>query len=283
LIYNKDATFPYPVLTNGTDSYEGGYFSLDIELNENNNDYRFKIDYEISSDFLNDLLNNEKAQLVLIIQSKDNKFYNLNHPIEPISISKTRISLSKRTSIQLLIKANEDIRFNNNSDLISFYDDIRTELIVPAHSVLGLSNVVIFDGSSKKPFELFEKKLDPTIKSDISIELGEETIIINYRSEAFQFLTFPNSTVLNYPYIYMGLQKALYKMIVENSDDNESLFIDDIEPPTNGLSFKLYNLMKSKFVDEININNLDEVICKISDRILEKFSLEIKGIVDNGN
>lgn len=282
MIYNKEATFPYPVLTNGSDTYVNGYFSLDIELIEND-EYNFLIEYELSSEFLKALVDTNKAQLVLVIQSKDNKFYNITNTKQKINIKKTRISLDKRTSIQLLLKSNEDISFCLNDDLNSFYEGIKSELSVQPHAVLALSNVVIFDGSLRKPFDLFEKKLEPTIKSDIAIELGEETIIIKYRSENFQFSTASNSTELNYPYIYMGLQKALYKMIVENSDDNESVSISEMEPPTNRLSLKLYKLLEKKLIDEVSLNNLDEVICKISDRILEKYVLAVKGIVNNGN
>ena len=283
MIYNKEASYPYPVLTNGSDNYLNGYFSLDIDLQENTNDYRFLIKYDVGSEFIKTLIEEDKAELIFVVQSKDNKFFNLNKVNNVVSISKTRISLSKRTSIQLLIKAKTGIDFKENNDLISFYDDLRDDLVVPSHYVLGLSNVVIFDGSNKKPCDLFEKKTDPTLKTDIGFELGEETIIIQYRNEEFQFSTYPNSTALNYPYIYMGLQKAIYKMIIENSDDNESLLINEMEPPTNGLSFKLYNLMRSKFVEEVNLGNVDEVISQISDKIIEKFTLAVKGISDNGN
>lgn len=283
MIYSKDATFPYPVLIHGSENYKNNEFILDVELQENNNEYRFLIEYSINSIFLNTLIQTDKAELIFIVQSKDNKFYFLKKDEYEIRIPKNRISLSKRTTLQLIIRANENISLKENLDLNEFYTDIRSDVYIPAHGVMALSNIVLYDGSNIKPFELFEKKLDPSIKSDISIELGEETILIVYRSEEFQFNTFPGSTALNYPYIYMGLQKALYKMIVENSEDHESLNIDDMEPPTNGLSFKLYNLLKSKFVNELNINNIDQVIYSISDKIIEKYVQVIKGIGENGN
>jgi len=283
LIYSKDATFPYPVLIHGSENYKKNDFLLDVELQENNNEYRFIIKYSLNSDFLNNLVQGDKAELIFIVQSKDNKFYYLQKDENEIRIPKNRISLSKRTTLQLIIKANEQISLEDNLDLNEFYNDIRKDVFVPAHSVMGLSNIVLYDGNNKKPFDLFEKKLDPSINSDIAIELGEETILIVYRSEEFQFISFPGSIALNYPFIYMGLQKALYKMIVENSEDHESLSIDEMEPPSNGLSFKLYNLLKSKFVNELNINNIDQVIYNISDRIIEKYVQVVKGIGDNGN
>ena len=78
MIYKKDANFPYPVLTNTSTSYENSLFTLDVSLEENTNDYRFLIKYEVSSSFIQKLIETGDAQLVFIIQSKDNKFYKLD-------------------------------------------------------------------------------------------------------------------------------------------------------------------------------------------------------------
>ena len=77
MIYKKDANFPYPVLTNTSNSYESGGFTLNVDLKENTDNYRFDIEYEVESDFLKQLLARKQAQLFLIIQSKDNKFFKL--------------------------------------------------------------------------------------------------------------------------------------------------------------------------------------------------------------
>lgn len=62
-----------------------------------------------------------------------------------------------------------------------------------------------------------------------------------------------------------------------------SLDFNDMEMPEEPLYAKLYNLLKSKGIDGVDINNIDEVIYKSSDRILEKFSNVIKGLNENGN
>src|SRR5690606_28368468 len=104
------------------------------------------------------------AQLVLVIQSKDNKFYELNMGEKYKEIPKTRISLSKRTTIQLLIKAKSDISFKENNDLNTFYDQLKDQIILPKNTILGFSNTEIFDGSNAKPLDLFEKKINTNIK-----------------------------------------------------------------------------------------------------------------------
>ena len=158
MIYKKDANFPYPLLTNTSSSYKGCNFILDVALEENSQSYRFEMKYEMDSSFIEELLQAKRAQLVLVIQSKDNKFFNLKLGDQYVEIPKSRISLSKRTVIQLLIQTKEEICFERNYDLSPFYDALKEEIVVPRHSILGFSNCVIFEGSNNKPLELFEKK-----------------------------------------------------------------------------------------------------------------------------
>ena len=283
MIYKKDANFPYPILTNTSNSYDNCSFILDINLEENTNEYIFEINYDITSPFIEKLLQNGQATLVLIIQSKDNKFFNIEYGQKTKSISKSRISLSKRTTIQLFIQSNEEINFKNNYDLSSFYEEFKDEIDVPKNSILGFSNSVVFDGSTNKPLELFEKKVNPNLKSDVKIELGSETIIINYKNESLQFTDLPQSSTFNNPYVYMGLQKALYRFIVNNSEDHECVDLEEIEPPNDGLDFKLYNLMRKKKISELNIENIDEVIYAISDKMLEKYTAAVRRLYSDGN
>ena len=140
-----------------------------------------------------------------------------------------------------------------------------------------------FAGSTADAFtllDLFEKKLNPHLKSEIAIDLGSETIIINYKSDELQFNDSSMSGILNNPYVYMGLQKALYRFIIKYGEDDQ-VYLDDIEYPEDGLDFKLYNLMKSKMITELNTENIDEVISKISDKILNKFTSAVRGLYKN--
>lgn len=286
MIYKKDSNFPYPVLSNTSGSYEESTFNLDIDLQVDIKNYIFEIEYNIDSKFMNDLLENDKAQLIFVIQSKDNKFYNIDMDQKYVKISKSRLSLKKgRTTIQLLIKANEDISFENNSELSNFYSSFKNKITVPKHSILGFSECVNFDGSIEKPLELFEKKINPNLKSDIKIELGHETIIIHYKNDDLQFSDSPMSPTLNNHYVYMGLQKSIYKFIVNNSldEEKEEVDLDEIEEPIDALDLKLYNILIKKGVSKVSVYNMDEVIYLISDKILEKHTQAIKGLYKNAN
>ena len=278
MIYKKDANFPYPLLNNTSTSYPESEFLLDVDLNENTQNYCICLNYEITSDFILNLIQNKKAQLVLVVQSKDNKFYYLDSDQKVVEIPKTRISLSKRTNLQLQLIAKEEISFETNEELNDFYDVVKSEIVVPKNSILGFSNPVIFDGSQVKPLELFEKKLNPDLKSEIMIELGSETIVIHYKNENFQFSDSPKSSILNNVYVYMGLQRALMQFVMNYSQDGEDIDLDEIDVPENELDLKLYNLMKKKMIDRINLDNIDEIIALISDRILEKFTNSVRGM-----
>ena len=285
MIYKKDANFPYPLLTNTSNSYDGCNFILDIGLNENTYDYIIQINYDIESYFIKKLIEEDKARLVLVVQSKDNKFYNLKLGQNTINISKDRISLIKgRTTIQLLIQSKEEINFKENNDLNPFYGSIKDQINVPKHSVLGFSNSVILDGTTSKPLDLFEKKLDPNLKSEVRIDLGSETIIINYKNEDYQFVDSQICSRLNNIYVYMGLQKALCRFVATyGQDGDEGVDLDEIDLPTEGLDMKLYNLMKSKMIKSVSLDNMDEVICSITDRIIDKYTSAVRGLYTNGN
>lgn len=282
MIYRKEANFPYPLLSNTSNAYEMNYFNLDVNVKDNVDYYYFDLHYEMESEFIRRLLDKRKAQLILIIQAKDNKFYRLRPDQTSVEVQKSRLTLKSRTSIQLHIQALEDINFAENNDLNEFYLQVRDEIKVEKSSLLGYSNVVVFDGSIKKPFELFEKKLDENLKSDIKLELGQETIIIHYKNPEFQFNDLPKSNVLNNGYIYAGLSKALQAFIMNNSEDGD-VDLEMLEEPRGSLDLKLFNLMKKKQITELNTDNIDEVIYKISDRIIERYTSAIRGLEANGS
>ena len=284
MIYKKDANFPYPVLTNTTTTYSNPYFTVDIALEENTNHYRFVLDYEISSAFIQECIRTQKADVVFIVQSKDTRFVKLSPNQRTVDIEKSRISLNKRTSIQLQIQTNEAITFAENDDLAAFYDPFKSEIELQKNQTLGFSNVVVFEGSIQNPLVLFEKKLDESLTSDIKVELGTETIIIHYKKADYQFNGMRHSRDFNTPFLYMGLQKALQQFIVVHSkEDEDSVELLDCEIPENGLDFKLYNLMRKKMVTELSNENIDEVIALISEKMIEKYSLAVRELDRDGD
>src|SRR5699024_8023865 len=121
-----------------------------------------------------------------------------------------------------------------------FYRLFKEELILNKHALLGYSNVVVFDGDIKKPLELFEKKLNENLKSEIRVELGQETIIIHYKKRDYQLDNNKGSKALSNMYIYLGLSKALQSFITNNSPDNDGdVDLEDIPEPTDRKSTRL--------------------------------------------
>lgn len=276
MIYKKDANFPYPVLTNGSTSYENSEFLLEVTLQEDVDKYRFSFTYEISSLFIKQLISNGEAVLILIIQSKDSKFFKLEPNQASVDVPKERISINNRTSIQMHIQSKQEIYFSNNDDLSSFYEELKDQLIIPKNLLLGFSNIVTLEGRMHKPLDLFEKKLDENLQSEIKIELGAETIIIHYKKPEFLFGDIRNKA-LNNPYIYTGLRTALLRFVNEYSEvGDDYVDLSKIMQPEDLLDYKLFNLMQSKMVNEISVDSIDEVIAQISDRIIEKYASAVK-------
>ena len=280
MIYKKDANFPYPILTNTSNAYNNAKFHLVIGLDEIGNDYCFESQYDISSEFIKSQIQSENASLILVVQNKDTKFYEMDQDQKFIKIPRERISIKEKTSIQLLIKAKEDISFINNEDLSDFYGNFKESILVPKNSILGLSNIITLN-VIKKPQELFEKKIDPNLKGPFEIELSNETIILKFKNENYQFVDIPNNRDLNNAYIREGLGRAVINFVINNGEENV-VEIDEIDPPEVELDFKLYNLMKSRNVKEVSLENIDEVVNIIGNNIIEKFTNAVRGLY-NGN
>lgn len=79
MIYKKDANFPYPILSSTTLAYEESDFTIKVSFEEDGDLYRFKITPQLTSAFVEALLNSGDAQYLLVIQSKDTKFF----PLDP--------------------------------------------------------------------------------------------------------------------------------------------------------------------------------------------------------
>lgn len=280
MIYKKDANFPYPILTNTSNAYNNAKFHLVIGLDEIGNDYCFEPQYDISSEFIKSQIQSENASLILVVQNKDTKFYEMDQDQKFIKIPRERISIKEKTSIQLLIKAKEDISFINNEDLSDFYGKFKESILVPKNSILGLSNIITLN-VIKKPQELFEKKIDPNLKGPFEIELSNETIILKFKNENYQFVDIPNNRDLNNAYIREGLGRAVINFVINNGEENV-VEIDEIDPPEVELDFKLYNLMKSRNIKEVSLENIDEVVNIIGNNIIEKFTNAVRGLY-NGN
>lgn len=281
MIYTKKANFPYPVLMNFSDDYQDPEFSLDVMIKDNTDDFLIEVAWDISSDYIYELLKTGKANLYLIIKSKDNQFFKLQPKKKTQqSIPKRKLCIHARTTVQLMVQAAETLEFSDNNDLNTFYDAIKEEIQVKAGNVLAFSNTVIFDGEQNKPYDLFEKQIDSDINSDVEIRLGAETILVVYKNEQYQFAEVQNSKELNYPYLYLGLQKALISFLMHANPDNpdEGVDVEEMEQPENALESKLYSLMQSKNISDLSMENIDEVIYKISDNLIMKYHNAVRGM-----
>ena len=275
MIYTQRANFPYPVLMNNSDDYVGAEFNFNLNLKDDDNDFILEIDWDMSSEFIEKQIKTGNAEVVLIIKSKDNQFHILprtNHTSK--RISRKKLCIGARTVMQLMVISKKEISFANNDDLNEFYDDLKNEISVKPGQVLAFSDTEIYDGSQEKPFDLFEKRVDPDHETDIDVELGDETIIIVYKDNKYQFAEKRYSKEYNYPYIYLGLQKALTRFILNHNVDNpdDGVDITTMNEPDNALEYKLYVLMQSKNIDTLYFENMDWVIQKISDNIIKRYA-----------
>lgn len=280
MIYKQDANFPYPILSSTSFSYEESDFTLKVTFEEDGGQYRFYFEPTMTSHFLERLLHEGRAQYIVVIQSKDTKFFPLSLNDLFVALPKQRMSLSNRTSIQLQIVATDAIAFHTNDELSAFYDRLKSSITVPKHAMLGYSNIVTFEGGMKNPLQLFEKRLDPTLPCAIKFELGAECIIIHFRNEQMQFQFVSKGSAFLNPYLYTGLRIALHRF-VETYAEDDIVDITNMTPPEDLLDFKLYTLMRNKSVRELTIDELDEVIARISHDLIEKYVAAVQEAIAN--
>lgn len=285
MIYKRDANFPYPILSETSLSYREYSFDLDINVSESKDLYIFEVDMRLGSNFLDALVLEESASFYLVIQSKDNKVFPLNayRDVQEIKVKKSRIALSSKTNIQVFLISTKNINMSENYELETFYDEYKEEINIPRNSLLAYSNVVEFNGDLKKPLDLFEKRVDGTIDSEILVESRSDVIVLTFKKKEFQF----NNRSPHYlnPYIYIGLSRALTSFYYNNISDQELEYIDirEMIPPASELETKLYQLMKSKGVELLSIDTLDSVISLITDKPIEKFVNSIESEKLYGN
>ena len=280
MIYKKDASFPYPILSNTSESYIDNKFFFDIEdLTETNDEYIFNYKYEIGSDFINDLLKSGKACLNFVIQSKDNIFMRMEYYERKVTVPKRRLTLSERTRVQLQIQTLEEITMESCEDLSEFYAQMKEEINLEPYSLMGYSNLVTYAGSETKPLDIFERKVDNSLEVPFKVVLSPSTIVLKFKDERTQLTSYGNTKHLMNMYIYEGLSRALHQFIQSNNGEGKEEFIDlnsiSISQEDH-LNQKLYDLMINKGIEEISPDNIDEVIQSITNRVVEKFVMSIE-------
>lgn len=283
MIYNKDAVFPYPVLSRTVHSYQENYFTFDVNVtDEDDVSYDFSLEYHISSPFLIKLLIEEKATLMLIVQSGDNYFERLPYGQKVVNLKKKRLSLSKRTKLQLHIQSLETISFEEANDLSTFFKEHKDQIEVKSHSLLAYSDEVVFESSEVKPVDLFEQSIKKELNVPFRVDLTSETIMLVFQDEELSLKDASVKKDLRNMYFYLGLNRALTEFIESYIEDEEFIALESIDP-NKGLHRKLKELMVSKGITELDPEKIDETIQKMSDKIVEKYVIGIKEIVENGN
>jgi len=284
MIYNKDASFPYPVLSRTANSYQENYFTFDInDVKETKDSYIFSFEYTISSPFIEQLINQGKAVVVFIAQSKDNTFKRLDPNTREIVFPKKRFSLSERTKLQLHIQTLTNVSFSEATDLNEFYNEFKDDIVVKSHSLLGYSDEVVLESNDIKPLEVFEQAIRPNLSVPFKVELTNETIVLAFRTQNDSLSGAGLTANLRNMYLYVGLSHALRNFIEAYGQDEEFVQIANITMPDTGLHEKLKDLMLSKNITELSVETIDETIQLMADNIIEKYIESIRGISEHAD
>ncbi len=290
MIYSKDASFSYPVFSNTNYAYEQPVFNFEVtNVNELNNDYELSFEYDLQSDFLQELLSTGKAILILILSSSDSQFYKINPQQSTIKIPKSRLSFAGKVNVQLHIQSAESINFASCEELNQFFSVFKSSITTSPKALLGYSNVSTVRNTGKNGVQLFVSEIDPTLKTDFTVRLSEDAIHLVFKEKEFLLRQVANKKGVMNMYLYIGLDRAIKSFIESNIQSTNgyqeaSLFLSDLETHNlNNLEKKLYDLMASKNIDEIIYEDIDQIIQQIAPAIIRDFTASIERLHSNGN
>lgn len=284
MIYSKDAVFPYPILSRTSSSYQENYFDFNVnQIEETEDSYIFPFEYQISSPFIERLLKDGKATLIFIVQSGDNYFERIEYGKNSITLRKKRLSLSRRTKLQLHIQTLEEINLKEASDLNPFYYQFRDQIIIKKNSLLAYSDEVVFEGDEIKSVDLFEQSINSELEVPFKIEVTSEIIKLIFRDKKYNFSSGNLRKSVRNMYFYLGLNRALVGFIQEYGKEEEFISLTEMQEPEKDIHIKLRELMLNKNITELDFENLDIIIQKMSDGIIEKFVEGVKELDENGN
>lgn len=280
MIYKKGVSFPYPVYYKETGSYVNCTFELEVtNVIENENEYIFTYKINLKSMFIKNLIDSGKAIMNIILQSSDSCFIPIKYEESTITVPKSRLSMNKRTVFQIQIQSVETITFESCQELTNFYDQLKENIEVEPNCLIGFSNTVSYDGEGNRPLQLFVYETNHELDIDFKVEIRSDVIALIFKSDEY-LLKYIQRNLINM-YVYVGLSHALTEFIMEFSQGEEVVYLDSIQLDNEDVLFqKLLDLMESKQINEISIENIDEIIHKMTNNLIKKYVEAIKEISD---
>lgn len=277
MIYTKPTNFSYPILNNLQDDYLDKNFYIDIKTDyKDGRNYQFKINVDLASEFLLNEIKENRAKILLIISSVDSRYYEVNLDDPVVKVADNRVYLKNNTKFQSIIMSTDNINFKDNNDLHPFYDEFKSDINVGPGKLLAFSNYYTFSGNLEEAVEIFKQTIDPDLSVPIDIRLDSNFITLVFKDSNIGFKNSQDSRDLKNMYLYAGLQKALLNLISKNLNMNRGYSLEDgiaVERINNGnaLDMKLKKLLQDKGIEYIYLENIDEVVQKIAEGIVNKY------------
>lgn len=183
--------FPYPILNNEKlySQFKDSTFVLSYEEELTDDEYILKdIRCELTSETLIELINEEKARIVCVIECAETMFRkNYVLFLEPTTIKLPLRDLNGKISVSAFVIANEDIEDYFSTDFLEDYEDYH--FLIEKNDILavddGFVNKVSFnEEEDTKKSSIFIVIKDKTIKDEtMQIEYDASKITISLPEE----------------------------------------------------------------------------------------------------
>ena len=142
-MYIDKRLYPYPVLNNNKLLSSFGkdfYFSLDYVQEERDDLYVLKgIAAETNSDFITQLVQEEKAEIICVVESAQTMFrksYSISMTPQDIEIS--LFDIAGKVSINAFVITKEEVSNYTSAEFDSVYNGI--EFTIPKHCIIAISD-----------------------------------------------------------------------------------------------------------------------------------------------
>ena len=229
--------FPYPVLNSDKvlSAYSKSDFHVDYEAAQEGNDYLFKgARYILTSDYLQKLIDEGKAKVVLFVECSSARFrkvYELH--LEPVEIRIPLDELNEKVSVSGYIVATKDIYPFSPSDLDESYGGF-TDFTVEKDDVLAIDEfdkVKISHNVTDESLtsSIFTVVADPSIVDEsMRVQVTKRKIRISLPKDAYSsYVTIKDIERDKWLTFALMLVPAL-AMALEKSKENGARPLDDL-------------------------------------------------------
>ena len=206
--------YPYPVISEGNDSYVSTKIESDVDASVENYDVKFIFKISVNNDEIHNLIKEKKAVYVHHIECAQTCYRKaIKTSDTETTFIESRNKLSGLVQICSLIVAEEDIDSYKNSDFSSDYKSLHIPFKIKKGCILGIGNQVeLFINRDKEALENTSSIF--SIVPLIGAEYKNITVTTNQKSKIIIGIPQKSYYIYKNLSVNLELQSVMHSMII---------------------------------------------------------------------